>query len=152
MDEQSQALTAQGAELEGDDAEAAALELEAHMRATTALIARFHAHAEQWEALEVGAEAQSSSALASATRLVICMQQCKTLEHWSLTHLNASCGSGGGSTRHLLRSCISIHRQLTADLRCSIHRHLCCVLGLQAWHHSALDAPIQFHSSAAANL
>ena len=52
--EQSQALTAQGAELDVDDAEAAALELEAHMRATTALIARFHAHAEQWEALEVG--------------------------------------------------------------------------------------------------
>ena len=54
VDEQSQALTAQGAELDVDDAEAAALELEAHMRATMALIARFHTHAEQWEALEVG--------------------------------------------------------------------------------------------------
>lgn len=54
VDEHSQVLTQQGAELEGDDAEAAALELEAHMRATTALIARFHAYAEQWEALEVG--------------------------------------------------------------------------------------------------
>ena len=54
VDEQSQALSDQGAELEGDDAEATALELAAHMRATTALMARFHAHAEQWEALEVG--------------------------------------------------------------------------------------------------
>ena len=54
VDEQSQALTEQRAELDANDAEAAALELEAHIRATTALIARFHAHAEQWEALEVG--------------------------------------------------------------------------------------------------
>ena len=76
VDEQSQALTEQGAELEGDDDETAALELEAHMRATTVLIARFHAHAEQWEALEVGSEGCTSFSKTSVAAIFSCKEQC----------------------------------------------------------------------------
>lgn len=80
VDEHSQALTQQGAELEGDDAEAAALELEAHMRATTALIARFHAYAEQWEALEVGAGGSDCIAMVCVTACVDWTGQCHKMQ------------------------------------------------------------------------